>query len=167
MTERELQELKAKNPALKERIERVEFRTPVRREFIPVVGDEKALVEDAIQAGVFSWILHPDNRALMPELDLIYAIPNGGKRTKFEAHLFQQTGVRRGIPDIHVAVSRKPFFSLYIELKTWKRFNTKHHGCSPEQLAWHERLRFAGHKVIVSWSVSDTINKIKEYLYGK
>ena len=163
LTEREFQALKAKNPQIKEKVERV-YRTPVLREFIPIVGDEKAILEDAIQSAFFSWVLHADNRALMPKLDLVYAIPNGSNKSKTQRGLFQATGLRSGVPDIHIAHSKKPFFSFYIEVKRWKEFNTKNHGCSDSQLAWHERLRNAGHRVEVLWSVSKMIRETREYL---
>jgi len=100
----------------------------------------------------------------MPEIDLIYAIPNGSNKSQAQAVIFQATGLRSGVPDIHIPVSRKPFFSFYIELKTWKAYNTKNHGCSPNQLIWHEKLRKQGNRVDVHWSVSETIQITKQYL---
>lgn len=164
MTEKAYAELLCKYPRLREADRLARQKVKTVKEFIPVVGDEKKLLEDAIQAAYFEFCLHPDNLLLMPELDCIYAVPNAAKRSKLNGWIMKLTGTREGVPDVHIPVSRKPFFSFYIEFKTWKAFNSKNHGCSPAQLAWHEKLRKQGHRVEIYWSVSEAIRLTKEYL---
>lgn len=150
---------------IQEQIRKKIFRTISNpKEFIPVIGDYKKMREDAIQACYFEWVLHEENRLLMPELDLIYAIPNGSNKSKTERWLHQVTGLRSGVPDVHIAVSRKHFFGFYIEFKTWNKFRTKNQGCSESQLEWHERLRKFGHKVDVLVDPIEAINQTKLYL---
>lgn len=165
LSEKELAELLSKNPKLKTKVAEKSFkaqRTAI--EIVPQVRNEKELLENEIQTAYFAWVLEPSNIELMPELDLIYAIPNGSNKSKTERWLHQQTGLRSGVPDIHVPVSRKPFFSLYIEVKRYKAFQLKNHDCSANQLLWHEKLRKQGHKVIVEYSLAELIRLTKEYL---
>lgn len=71
--------------------------------------------ESVEQQCLFRWIAY--QRALRPELDLLYHIPNGGKRGKAEAARFKTEGVKPGIPDLHLPVARHGHHSLYIEIK--------------------------------------------------
>ena len=52
-----------------------------------------------------------------PELRLLHAIPNGGKRLKSEAARLQAMGVKPGVPDLCLPVPRGKYHGLYIELK--------------------------------------------------
>lgn len=134
------------------------------QEWIPIVRDEKELLEDAIQAYLIEWADNPDNQYLYPGLDMVYAIPNGSNRGKVEAWKHKLCGLRSGIPDLHLPVSRKPFFSLYIELKNYKAFQRKGHSLSDEQNKWIEKLRKQGHRVEVLWSLSEAMQMVREYL---
>jgi hypothetical protein len=58
------------------------------------------------------------NTAKYPELRLLFAVPNGGKRGKAEAARLKAQGVRAGIPDLMLPVSRRNYHGLFIELKT-------------------------------------------------
>lgn len=166
ISEKEFAEILSKNPALKAKVERQMFSRPKTaiREFIPQTRDEKELLETEIQSAYFTWVLHPNNVLLMPELNCIYAIPNGSYKTKTERYKMQCEGLRSGVPDIHIAVSRKPYFSFYIECKRYKEFRKANHNCSDNQLLWHSRLKEQGHKVEVLWSVTGMIKETKLYL---
>ena len=54
-----------------------------------------------------------------PELELMYAIPNGGKRHIHTAVVLKQTGVKSGVPDIFLPV-RRGKHGLFIEMKRKK-----------------------------------------------
>ena len=51
---------------------------------------------------------------------LIYAIPNGGFRTKTTAGLMRAEGVVSGISDLHIPIARHGYHSMYIEMKNGK-----------------------------------------------
>jgi hypothetical protein len=53
-----------------------------------------------------------------PELRFLFAVPNGGLRSKTEAARFKAQGVRAGVPDLMLPVSRRSYHGLFIELKT-------------------------------------------------
>ncbi|MBU0991826.1 MAG: VRR-NUC domain-containing protein, partial [Proteobacteria bacterium] len=53
----------------------------------------------------------------IPELKLLYAIPNGGQRHKAIAQKLKMEGVKKGVPDLCLPVAKKPYNGLYIEMK--------------------------------------------------
>ena len=55
-----------------------------------------------------------------PELQLMFAIPNGGSRNPIEARHLKEQGVKPGIPDIFLPVARGGYHGLYIEMKRRK-----------------------------------------------
>ena len=56
-------------------------------------------------------------RGSFPELDLLFHIPNGGSRNAIEARHLKEQGVKPGVPDLFLPVSRGGFFGLFIEMK--------------------------------------------------
>ena len=71
--------------------------------------------EGAEQEALFQWA--ELNTKKYPELELLYHIPNGGRRPPWEARAFKRRGVKPGIPDICLPVPRHGYGSLWIELK--------------------------------------------------
>lgn len=136
-----------------------------KKEWIPIIRDEKELLEKAVQAYVFEWIHNADNQLLIPDLASIYAIPNGSNKSKTERWLHQVTGLQPGVPDLHIPVARKGFHSFYIEVKRWQVYEKeKNHGCSEQHMQWIDRLRKLSNRVEVMWSVSGIIKNIRDYL---
>ena len=75
----------------------------------------KAGTEHAEQVAVFAWAAL--NFQKYAELRLMFAIPNGGLRNKITAANLKAEGVRSGVPDIFLPVSRGPWHGLFIEMK--------------------------------------------------
>ncbi|MOA37127.1 VRR-NUC domain protein [compost metagenome] len=90
--------------------------------------------------------------------DYVYAIPNGGYRSKKTGKTLKAEGVKKGIPDTHCFVARAPYHSLYIEFKTEKG------QLRPEQEQVIAMLREQGHKVVVCRSSQSGITEILKYL---
>src|SRR5262245_8907913 len=67
------------------------------------------------QVALFEWAQY--NISRLPELDLLFAIPNGGKRSKAVAGKLKAEGVKAGVPDICLPVARRGYHGLFIELK--------------------------------------------------
>lgn len=86
------------------------------------------------QVELVSWFrknYHPEHR--------LFAIPNGGLRSKSTALALRSEGVSAGIPDLMF-----PSLFAYIEMKRQKRGVV-----SPEQKEWLEYLASVGYKVRV------------------
>ena len=108
------------------------------------------------QIKVFEWARK--NEKKHHELRLLYASANGGKRDIRTATLLKMSGVKAGIPDIHLPKQRHDFLSLYIEMKHGKNKLSK------SQKIIKKLLEEAGNKVVVYYSSEEAINEIKNYL---
>lgn len=97
-----------------------------------------------------------------PELALLHAIPNGGKRIPREAARMKAGGVKAGVPDMFLPVAREGCHGLYIELK-------RRHGgkVSHQQIAWMDALARQGYKVslCLGWDAARAV--IQQYLGGE
>lgn len=93
-----------------------------------------------------------------PELMLLYAIPNGGARSKRTAGRMKAQGVLASVPDVHLPVMRGPFASLYVELKVPGETPTE------GQRDMHDTLRQHHHCVLVCWSVEQFVASVLGYL---
>ena len=97
--------------------------------------------EHTEQAALFEWAEW--NLGKYPGLEMLYAIPNGGSRASKvnkkgeryspEAQRLQAEGVKPGVFDISLDVSRGGYHGLRIEMKTREGKPSK------EQLKWLER----------------------------
>jgi hypothetical protein len=109
------------------------------------------------QALLFRWA--EDNTDRLPQLSLMFAIPNGGQRHAAVAAKLKQEGVRAGVPDIFLpypnAAGRA---GLFIEMKVGKNKTTN------SQQLWLQRLEQVGYTVAVCYSAAAAITVIEEYL---
>ena len=108
------------------------------------------------QVALFKWAAHMTFR--YPELDLLFAIPNGGKRDKIIAIQLQREGVKPGVPDVCLPVPRQGWHGLFIELKYGRNTPTEY------QLSWLERLTEHGYLAVVCYGWQDAVEVIKDYL---
>lgn len=95
-----------------------------------------------------------------PEIKLLYANPNGGKRNVREATRMKKEGVKAGIPDLCLPVARGKYHGLYIELKVGK--NTT----SINQKKWLDDLNNQGYLAITCYGWEPAIRQILQYLEG-
>ena len=79
--------------------------------------------ESGHQEALFSWAAY--RTGLMPELQYMYHVPNGGKRDKATAAVLKRQGVKAGVPDIMLPAARAEYHGLYIELKAGENTTTK------------------------------------------
>lgn len=112
--------------------------------------------EDDEQAVVIAW--SQMNTAKYPDVDLLYHIPNGGKRSGREAVRFRAMGVKAGVPDLHLPVAKGMYHSLYIEMKRQKGGRV-----TDAQNRMIRRLQKAGNMVCVCKGADDAIKTIQAY----
>lgn len=108
------------------------------------------------QTKLFNWITFA--RAAIPELDMLYHIPNGGYRNKREAANLKRQGVRAGVPDLCLPVARGNYHGLYIELKYGTNTVTEN------QREWLNRLQAQGYAVAICYGWEQAKHVLEKYL---
>jgi len=93
-----------------------------------------------------------------PELSLLHAIGNGGKRNIIEAARMKLEGVKAGVSDVFLPVARRDHHGLYIELKV------KGGKLSDEQEWWIAETTKQGYFSTVCLGWIEATEVIKKYL---
>jgi hypothetical protein len=109
------------------------------------------------QVQLFQWAAD-HTTILRPELALLFAIPNGGKRDPKTAFRMQEEGVKSGVPDMFLPVARQGYHGLFIELKYGKNTTTE------RQDGWIERLTAQGYLAVVCYGWEAASRVLGEYL---
>ena len=117
------------------------------------------LSESDEQIALFRWAQL--SSAAHKELDLLYHIPNGGKRNAATAKRLKAEGVKPGVPDLCLPVARGGYHSLYIELKSGRNKPTEN------QKKWIEGLNEQKNLAVVCWGWLEASDTIMDYLYGR
>ncbi|MBQ6994982.1 MAG: VRR-NUC domain-containing protein [Lachnospiraceae bacterium] len=110
--------------------------------------------ETTEQIRLFDWArksLH-----VLPCLELMYHVPNEGKRTNGD--ILKAAGMKAGVPDVCLPVSRKGYHGLYIEMKYGKNTATA------EQEDYMALLRQQGYKTAVCYGFEEAKTEILGYL---
>lgn len=118
--------------------------------------------ESSHQQALFSWARAA--AAARPELGLLYAIPNGGARSKATAGRLKAEGVRAGVPDVCLPLPRGAHAALYIELKRPAEAGRAAGRVSPEQRRWRDTLTAAGNLVLIAYGWLEARRFIEHYL---
>jgi len=112
--------------------------------------------EEAEQCQVITWALLHDGQ--YPDLKLLYASANGGLRHIAVARKLKASGVKPGVPDLHLPVARGGYHGLWIEMKAMDGT------VSDEQHAWIDALLAEGACVCVSFGAAAAIAMLTNYL---
>jgi hypothetical protein len=138
----------------------VKLNSRSRAGLLPSEHDEQATVVD--------WANHHTGK--YPELELLYAIPNGGgrgkpfitksgeKRPPLLAIRLKEEGLKTGIPDLCLPVARGGYHACYIEMK--RQDGT----LSDEQRRVQQLLARNGNYVTTCYNASQAILVLTEYL---
>lgn len=90
--------------------------------------------------------------------DYLFAIPNGGFRTKTTAGKLKAEGVKPGVWDLMLPLARMGRHGLWVEMKSPDGRPTS------EQLHWGDKMDKAGYGLAVCYSIDDAMREIKAYL---
>jgi len=118
-------------------------------------------LEHLEQCRVVEWVRQRVDTGAFAELDLLFAVPNGGKRDIRTAKKLKDEGVRRGVPDLMLPVSRGGYGGLFLEMKV------KGGKVSKEQKDFMERVKEQGFFCAVVWDGLEAIELIDSYISGK
>ena len=112
--------------------------------------------EHAEQVALMRWVALQARR--WPAIDLLFAIPNGGRRDPVTGARLKAEGVKAGVPDLCLPWPAVGWHGLFIELKA--------PGGRPTaaQMRWIERLRTAGYRAEVCYGWEEAAEVISEYL---
>lgn len=127
---------------------------------------EYAKSEHDAQVAVVDWCAQMSS--VIPELALLFAIPNGaklpyirnasGQRFSPQAQHLKAEGLRPGIPDLFLPVASQGYHGLFIELKFGRNKP------SDVQVGMLDALAGQGYCAAVCWGAADAITTITEYL---
>lgn len=117
-------------------------------------------LEHILQVQLMEWASHPASWACFPELELLHAIPNGGKRDGRTAAKLKNEGVKSGVPDLFLPAAASGYHGLYIEMKTPEGKT------SERQNHFIKLLRAQEYAVVVCRSHLDARNILIDYLEG-
>jgi hypothetical protein len=126
-------------------------------------------IEHQLQKGVIDWAKEMiDLGWKKDELITLHSIPNGGERPKKqdkkgrwycpEGRRLNEEGLKAGMPDLCLPVSRGPYHGLYIEMKA------PGYGLSPKQKDVHPQLQCQGYRVVVCEKTQAAVDEIVRYL---
>ena len=114
-------------------------------------------IEGLHQAAVMEWV-NVIGIQKYHELELLYHIPNGGKRNKLIAVQLKKEGVKAGVLDLHLPVARGGYHSLYIEMKI------KPNKLTTKQATFKKLAEDQGNRCEVCYSMNEAIAMLQEYL---
>lgn len=127
--------------------------------------------EHSQQAALFCWAAQ--HVGSIPELALLFAIPNGGKRDKITGARMRAEGVKPGVPDIFWALPRsrpnpyggtltgKFYHGLFLEMKVGSG------GLSSDQEEWRDRLKNQGYAYAVCYGYMSARAVLADYHSGR
>lgn len=90
--------------------------------------------------------------------NILFAIPNGGKRHITTAMKLKREGALSGVPDVFFAYPNFPYPGLFLEFKAGKNKTT------PKQDTVINDLRKFGYVVEICYTCEDAMNCIDNYL---
>ena len=108
------------------------------------------------QVALFEWAALHAGR--YPELGLMFAIPNGGKRDPVTAVRLRDEGVKPGVPDVYLPVASQGWHGLFIELKYGRNKTTD------KQNEWLDRLMEQGYLAVVCYGWNEAVEVLRDYL---
>ena len=114
--------------------------------------------EAGAQEAIFSWC--DIMRGTYPELKLLHHIPNGGQRNKSTAIALKRQGVKAGVPDLMLPVSRLGYHGLYIELQKSDHTNKP----TKLQKEWLEALEQQGYFTAECYGYDEAVQTLTDYL---
>ena len=90
---------------------------------------------------------------------IIFAIPNGAKRTARQGRYYKEEGLTAGVPDLFIPEPNETYAGLFIEMKT----ESKSSKATPAQVEMIKKLQARGYKVAICRSLDSFIAEVTNY----
>jgi len=113
------------------------------------------------QTALFLWASSAYALQKWPQIERMFAVPNGGYRSKKTAGAMKMEGQKSGVPDILLPFSVGGFVGLIFEMKY--QTNT----CSQEQVGWLNYFNQQNWLVGVCYSYENAKVLIERYLSAR
>ena len=114
-----------------------------------------ARIESSLQRACVAWFrVQYRSRA-----DMLFAVPNGGGRSRVEAAIMKGEGVTPGVADLILLEPRGGFASLCIEMKKDAKARQ-----SEAQKAWQAAAESFGNKYVVCRSFEQFQETVRDYM---
>lgn len=111
--------------------------------------------ENQEQKALFDWA----RVSGIKDIDLMFAIPNGGRRDARTGAILKKTGVKAGVPDIFLPIMSGEYGGLFIEMKRRKGGTV-----SKAQTRYIDELAKQGYKVSICKGWTEAREVIMDYL---
>lgn len=112
--------------------------------------------ESNLQRACVRWFRYqyPDHATML------FAVPNGGGRSRVEAAIMKAEGVTAGVSDLILLEPRHGYGALCIEMKTESKTSRQ----SPSQKDWQAQTEKAGNKYVVIRTFEQFMETVNEYM---
>lgn len=108
--------------------------------------------EHELQSACIEWF------RLIHKKRTIFAIPNGGHRSKVEAGKLKKEGVLKGVSDLFIPEPSGIYHGMFAETKFGKNQTSK------EQDDFIDKMKKNGYYCIVYWTIEEFIEEVNRYL---
>ena len=125
----------------------------------------KSGTEHAHQCAFMQWVALYGVKQI-PQLKLLFAIPNGGDRMLSVAASLKAEGMKSGVPDLFLPIAVGTYFGLWIEMKRPTKAGTALGGRTTKQVEWHKALLVEGHAVVVCYTWKQAVWALRRYWEG-
>ena len=109
------------------------------------------------QCKLFEWAAIASNLLHYEGLELMFHVPNEGKRSRYSGGKMKKEGLKRGVADICLPVPRGRYHGLFFEMK----FNNNK--LTSEQKQFLSGVKAQGYATWVCYSANEAIELIQKY----
>lgn len=126
-----------------------------------ILAQERTYIESKIQHTCVCWF-----RQTFPDVaNLLFAIPNGGRRDKRTGAIMKYEGAVSGVADLILLFPHGGKASLCIEMKVPKRKGTSAGRQSPSQKEWQELVESHGSVYKECHGIFEFVTAVCTYLH--
>lgn len=103
--------------------------------------------------------------------NLLFAVPNGARRTRWEAAMAKAEGLTPGVADLILMIPNTKYHGLCIEMKKEEqelsvggKVKTTRGYQSPEQKDWQAAVEAQGYRYVVCHNIVEFVNVVEGYI---